>query len=250
MKIKSFALLSMLASISASNAQYVLDQIQSADWAIGRSTTLVGIQTTQTITDTAATNINVGKYTGGGTLHRVVITYVQPDPPTSSTLTGSVSITDGSGSTNFSSLSVGNSTQITTPFGSLIIPIFSAGGPILNSTETVSDSDSTSGLLIAPSTMGFSVDYSRNQTIFDSALYPGITNAELASIFVGGSPFAFNISSSVQFAFSRDNTESITLQTSGTDTGYIQIAYYIPEPSTAGLAGLAAAGLLIRRRRR
>jgi len=250
MKIRSILVGSILGLAATSvNAATLLAQTESSSWSIARAVDLTGNQETQTITDTATTSISVGKYTGADPLLRVVIRYVQPNPPTSPILEGTVSMTGATGSTVFDSVTVNNSTTITPPENDLQLAIFAAGGGNIGATSTVSDSDTiTSTTLSGSGTLDFQVEYDRNQTIWDSADHAGVTASELADIFTGGGPFSFGISSSVSFSFVRDNSQSILLQTSGTDSGYVEILYYVPEPSTALLGGLGLLTLLRRRR--
>jgi len=253
MKIRSMLLGSILGLTAASaNAANILAQTESGSWTVGRSTQISGSTLSETVTASATTNVNVGKYTGTDPLLRVVIRYVQPNPPTSADLTGVLSLPNG-GSTNFTSVAVTNSTTITAPSPiASSINVWSGFTYDVNSSSvaTVSDSDSLGAFtLMDDETENFSVSYNRDQIIFDSADW-SITPAELANIFASNTstPFSFGIAADVAFSFDRSSTDLIRLTTDGTDSGYIEILYYVPEPSTALLSGLGLLALLRRRR--
>ena len=227
----------------------VLVETQSNAWAVTRTSTLTSAALNANQSNTETTSLSVNKYSGSLDLTRVVIRVLQPNSPTSPTITATISV---NGTTTFTDAT--NSISEGTFIDRTKTSISAALGTKLFSYNANIDGISFAGQTITSSSSAVSTaDITQESTpMFDSAFYPSLTSSQLNSVFRGGAAISFNSLNTIDtFTFTRNNTDSLTAVFGGVNSGQIIIEYYaVPEPETWALLAFSLTTVMVLRRRR
>jgi len=250
-KILFIALGTLLAPALGLAQTPVLVQTQSSSWNVTRSATLTSTATTANQINEETTSLSVNKYSGILDLTRVVIRVLQPNSPTSPTISATISVV---GTTTFTAdtNSISEVTLIDGGATSITSVIEGMGGTINTYSKTAAGTSFAGQTITSGSPTVSNADITQaSYKMFDSSIW-GLTSSQLNSVFRGGSAISFNtLNTNDKFTFKRDNTDSLTAVFGGTNSGTISIEYYaVPEPETWALLAFSLTTIMVLRRRR